>query len=83
MPWLAADSELPFQSSEFGALYVLLTKHSFPSHLHQELTVHKSVPKPTATASPWPTCFPFSAPGSERLCGSSVFSLCVSSVPLW
>jgi len=46
MPWLAADSDPASRSSTWRTLYVLLTKHSFPSRLHQEPTVHKSVPRP-------------------------------------
>jgi len=51
MPWLAADSDPSFRRSTYRTFYVLVAKHSFPSRLHQEPTVHKSVPKPTSPTS--------------------------------
>jgi len=50
-------------------LYVLVAKHSFPSRLHQEPTVHKSVPKPTAPASFKTTRgFPSSSQAFQPVC---------------
>jgi len=51
MSWLAADPDSSSRISTCRTLYVLLTKHSFPSRLHQEPTVHKSVPNPISPAS--------------------------------
>ena len=51
MPRLAANSDSSLRSAAGRPPSVLLAKHSFPSRLHQDPTVHKSVPKPTAPAS--------------------------------
>ena len=51
MPCLAANSDSSSRRATYRMLYVLVAKHSFPSRLHQEPTVHKSVPKPTSPAS--------------------------------
>jgi len=48
MPSLGVNPDLSFQGSACRVLYLLFRKHSFPSRLHWEPTVHKSVPKPTA-----------------------------------
>jgi len=48
---LAANPHPSFRRPARRAPCVLSAKHSFPSRPHQEPTVHKSVPKPTAPAS--------------------------------
>jgi len=51
MHWLVANSDRLCRSPAYRVLYLLFRKHSFPSRLHQEPTVHRSVPKPTDPAS--------------------------------